>query len=391
MNESAKWVESNYQKVFERNRMPLFNIMISFLYDKNQDSYDFFTKIKSANIIFGSLLLLMLWFYFRQKVHPLIGLNLFLSFSFSFCVFKSAFAQVENIHHIVFFIVFAYMVLSIKKTSYQLAVTLGCVTAICYLLKASVLLMFAIYIFISLTKICFINQKKHIFLQLLISVSIFLLILSPYLLYNYQNYGITFYNFNSHYVMWRESWEESVFRMSEYTSGLENSDWPSNLPIGPIQYLNHHGFAHALERITDGLKLFIQTFQYNSHGFNQFIIIWTILTSFFVSMKFTLILSYLKKFPFLFLFVILNHVAYFLFICWYMRIDSGIRFISVLFLPYLFSLTLVNHIVMRDIITNKQSKRYYLFFSVLVLILIFNLNHAQDVICNLSINENGGR
>ena len=84
-------------------------------------------------------------------------------------------------------------------------------------------------------------------------ILVFLLLLSPYLIESKAKYGAYFYNVNTTFYIWYDSWDEA--KAGTLAAG-DHLGWP-DLPDEEIpslqKYLDEHSAVEILHRFRDGV------------------------------------------------------------------------------------------------------------------------------------------
>ena len=242
----------------DRNRMPLFNYLMYVSYSNNLSEDFQYRVFQSTNIffviIFSIIYVLKLWTFFNSKVY------------FYCCVVFTIFIPIISyIHDVVveplFYITYGLFCLYAKdlletpdRYNY---IKFSFISTILYLLKATGLnLFFSSLIFIGLINI----YKKRIsaktlFINSFLSFIIFIMLCAPYLIENYNKFnGHIFYNVNTTFYIWYDSWEEVENGTKLYGDRL---NWP-NMPEDNIpsisKYLSEHTVEDITQRFFQGFK-----------------------------------------------------------------------------------------------------------------------------------------
>lgn len=378
LNFAERMVKSNYKYMGDRNRMPLFPFLISFVYSKNREV--FFLRAKILNIYLSLLYLVILFLIFLKYLPLLESINLILVIAFTVYLFKAPNVQAELTYYTLFFITFLILISVLINPSLEKCFLAGISAALTQLTKASMLpliisfvLVFTMNILITLykekigtspiisnsiherTKIFYRIEKEiqrifekfriknarflYLLLCFFLFISTFLTVLSPYLYESKKFYGGYFFNVSINYYMWHDSWEEVKTNTDIYNKyRLEEI---ANLPLeavpGPGNYLRDNGIGKIFVRIANGLLHNFHSMK-NSYGYFKYILIFIFLLSASILFNFSKAKEYFLKyfFPISFFAVVIG--VYTISISFYTSIAGGNRFILGLFLPFTFSL-----------------------------------------------------
>ena len=248
-------LSENYWYLGDRNRMPIFNYFLSLFYDLNLNELKNYYNLKIANLALTSFLSMLFFLKLNKKFQ-----NKFIFINFSFFVLViPIFALVhqllvESIFFISFCLMLVYFDQFYNEPSTQNGIKLGFAGAFCYLLKYTGLtVFFAISLF---TVIFGLLNKKTIYIKRFIIVFFtFFILVSPYLYENYTNFNNhIFYNVNSEFYFWADSWEEIV---DGVRANNDRVGWPtmedSELPSFE-KYVSEHSFSDVYNRFLFGFK-----------------------------------------------------------------------------------------------------------------------------------------
>ena len=248
-------LSENYWYLGDRNRMPIFNYFLSLFYDLNLNELKNYYNLKIANLALTSFLSMLFFLKLNKKFQ-----NKFIFINLSFFVLViPIFALVhqllvESIFFISFCLMLVYFDQFYNEPSTQNGIKLGFAGAFCYLLKYTGLtVFFAISLF---TVIFGLLNKKTIYIKRFIIVFFtFFILVSPYLYENYTNFNNhIFYNVNSEFYFWADSWEEIV---DGVRANNDRVGWPtmeeSELPSFE-KYVSEHSFSDVYNRFLFGFK-----------------------------------------------------------------------------------------------------------------------------------------
>jgi hypothetical protein len=217
--------ESNYTYIGNRNRMPLYPFLQSLLYKSDLSDEDFFVRGKQLNIMLSVGFLIGL-FFILQKYLPFTGaINLILITAFTVFIFKAAFFQAELLFYFLNFCCFLLMNKLLHRPKWQWGVLTGAMLGVAHLTKASVLVGLILFLAVAVLQETYkfyeqkrssdadmLRTRKQLIMNLVSIVCVaimFLATVSHYILNSKRVYGSYFYNVNSTFYMWYDSWEEA--------------------------------------------------------------------------------------------------------------------------------------------------------------------------------------
>ncbi len=242
----------------ERNRMPVYPWLLSWMYDPAMTPDQFFEAGKSWNIRLSLVLLAALWFVMRRYLPLLAATSLLLVIAFGYFVWKAGYAQVELLYYSLFFLSFiaCWRLLESRAPRETLvtAAVAGGLAALTHLAKAAVLpLMGCVMVaYGAQTLNAAVRSRRsgersdersgerirdHRFGKalawrvaggLVLAVS-FLGVLSPYLLNSKRVFGQYFYNVNTTFYLWYDDWPAATVGTYAHGDGV---GWPQMPAVG---------------------------------------------------------------------------------------------------------------------------------------------------------------
>lgn len=342
--------ETNFSYTGKRNRMPLYPGFQGLFYRPEMGDTNFFTQGKQVNTILSLVLLAGLFFVFRNYLSLHRATVLTLIAAVSLFIFKSAYFTSELLYYSLSFLGYLGMGLMLLTPSLLLGIGTGVILGLTYLTKASILPAVAAFAFAFWVKegITFFRRERATVepaekkerLQRLASFFLVLItllaVLFPYLRESKQKYGHYFYNVNSTFYMWYDTWKEALEDTAKY--GYRER-WP-NLPPDEIpsfrNYLREHSYSEIGTRLLTGLEKQIIHLSNPYNAVNYVLIYELLLLILVLWAGWEKISQMIKEYFPLLLFFLLNFVGYLVLYGWYFPIAGGPRFIYGLFLPVAF-------------------------------------------------------
>ena len=342
--------ETNFSYTGVRNQMPLYPYLQALFYQPEMSQAEFFAQGKNVNIILSLILLGALFLVFQNYLSLHRAAVLMLILAVGLFIFKAGYFTSELLYYSLSFLGFLGMGLMLLKPSLILGLLTGLTLAMTYLTKATILPAIVAFTFAFFVKegitlfrkkrgtLVHASQKERI--QRILSVSLvlisFLVLLSPYLFESEQTYGRYFYNVNSTFYIWYDTWKDALADTTKY-GYLQH--WPALPPDeipGLRNYIRDHSFEEIKARLVGGLKA---QFYYLVHpySFVNYILIYSFFALLMIpGIGVKKILQIIKSYLPLLLFVLLNFFGYLLLFAWYFPIAGGSRFLYGLFLPSAF-------------------------------------------------------
>jgi len=353
---AEEMVRTGYQYKGDRNRTPLYPYLLTLVHDKSMDTSAFFLKAKIFSI-FLSIGTLALIFIISLKFLPLWHASvLTLINAIGVYVYKAGYVQPELLFYALNFASFILMCLMLIKPRVLTGILTGLVLAIAYLTKASILpglLLFLVIYFFQITYqvyMRFMSQEVNNpaapqlttrLSSIILLVITFFALLFPYIRENKQMFGSYFYNVNSTFYIWYDTWEQVEIGTSAHGDDVGWPDMPADEIPSLRKYLQEHSPAQMVERFTSGLISQAENLS-RPYGKINYLLIYTMALIAFLLLDIQASFTMLRKHLLLIVFCVLYFSGYLILFAWYSPIAEyhDMRFTYGLFLPYLFSIFL---------------------------------------------------
>ena len=366
-------LSDNYWYLGDRNRMPLFNYFLSLFYNLNLSELDNYYNLKIANLALTSVLSFLFFLKINKKFENkfiLINLSFFILIIPTFALVHQL--LVESIFFIGFCLLLVYFEQFYDNPSTKNSIKLGLTAALVYFLKYTGL---TVFFAISLFTIIFglINKRKIYIKKFLIVFLTFFILVSPYLYENYTNFNKhPFYNVNSEFYFWADSWEEIV---NGVRANNDRIGWPtmeeSELPSFS-KYVAEHTLSDVYNRFLYGFKsIGIDYFSINKLGSHITIVsLATVILSIYLAKKGKVF--YLLKPTYLDIITILTCGFILVASAFNGYISTGLRYT----LPIAIPIFLMVFLKLDKINSQNNSKTFYSIFVCLIILDIFILANS---------------
>ena len=260
MNIAKQAYETRFQYTGNRNQMPLYSWIQALFYSPEMDDEAFFQQGKQLNVALSLLGLLALGIAFFAKFSKLYAFYSILVIAFLVFAIKSPFFQVEILFYTLFGLAFILSLETLLSPKWHKSIGVGVLFALAHFSKASALP--GLFIFISSYGILFLSrlfsrslnrgQVKRILYHASAPLVVFIALLFPYFQENKDTYGTYFYNVNTTFYMWYDSWDEA--KEGTRAAG-DRRGWP-DMPNEEIpslsKYLREHTTDEIIERFRNG-------------------------------------------------------------------------------------------------------------------------------------------
>ena len=260
MDAAIKAYETRFAYTGDRNRMPLYPFLQALFYSPDMSPEDFFQQGKRLNIALSLVCIAALSAVFFTRFSKLYAAYSLLLIALIVFAIKSPFFQAELLFYTLFAFTFILSIDTLKAPSRTKTLALGVMFALCQYTKASAMPGLFIFAFsYGLLLLARLRRPganpeglKPVLFSALAPILVFLLLLSPYLLESKANYGSYFYNVNTTFYLWYDSWDEA--KAGTLAAG-DHLGWP-DLPDEEIpslhKYLDEHTAQDILNRFRDG-------------------------------------------------------------------------------------------------------------------------------------------
>jgi hypothetical protein len=357
MNFSVKVWESNFRYMGGRNRMPVYAFLQAAFYRPKFNDKEFFIHAKQVNILLSLLLLTITFIILRRYLSVLPAVNLILIFAFGLYVFKAGYVQVELLFYFLIFVSTILLIRMLISPSISLGIMTGIWLGITQLAKAAMLPLLAFFIFTFLSKefTHWLQKKQTNELDrnhnrliyrlsgLLLVILCFLIVVYPYISESKRIYGQYFYNVNSTFYIWYDSWDE----VKQGTRAFGDRDgWP-DMPEDQIptfrKYMREHSLDQVYKRFTRGLKNQLNNI-INPYSFFNYTLIYFSILIVFGLINYKSSAKLIKKFFWPVIFILSILIGYLLSYAWFTPIaKTTYRFTYTWFLPFLFWVSIAVH------------------------------------------------
>lgn len=350
---AEKAYATRFQYKGDRQKNPGFPYLLALIYDPGMNEFKFFRRAQMVNI-FLSMIVLVIFFIFTRKFLPTMqSLLLTLVAAGSIYVYRAGYVQPEPLYFFLAFVTYVLMAWMIVNPSLLLAATTGVMVALAYLVKASALPSMMLFVLMFGAKILcdwisrtpkkekggkILTLTRSNLVKLILMITVFLGLLSPYLLENKRMFGQYFYNVNTSLFIWYDSFNEARETTSPHGDYI---GWPA-MPEEQIhtmrKYLREHTAEQIINREITGLVDALASFKKPYSRFN-YPIIFSIVFCLVCAWDFRKSFELARRHVFLVIFALGYFTGYMLSFAWFSPIADHFvaRFVYGLMLPFSFS------------------------------------------------------
>ncbi|MEP6686672.1 MAG: hypothetical protein ABJB22_07840, partial [Verrucomicrobiota bacterium] len=334
--------ETHYAVTGGRNQMPVYPFLLSLLYRPGFTESEFLARAQVFNVCLSAVILLLLLILYRRHFPAYYGAALVVATAFAVFLIRAPCARAELLFYFLSFCLFLSFWKMLVAPDIPLAVWTGALAGLAHLTKASVLP--ALLIFTGAFALKVIREYRlsrvpavgrgAVLLALVLAT--FLAIVFPYLQTSKRVFGHYFYNVNSTFYMWCDSWPEAKALTGAHGDRI---GWPT-LPPDQIpsegKYWRDHSFLQIAGRLSHGV-LKLVTHNARVDGYYKYIALLTGTAAVLAIRKRVRFGELLRSRIPLAVFLGLFFVGYFMLYAWYVPILVDSRFVLALFLPLTFT------------------------------------------------------
>ena len=396
MGYAQKMAQTDYATIGGRNRMPVFPFFLSLIYQPDLSDEAFFERSKTFSLILSGLVLAVLFLIFLKQFHKLwYAALLTLLLAFSLFVYRAGFIQAELFFYLLSFALFLALIDQLRRPTWPKAIFTGILLGIAHLTKASILPALMLFFFVAVLKegytfyrarqtdpsyaAYFDKYTQGRLLALALVGITFLITVYPYISTSKRVFGTYFYNVNSTFYIWYDSWHEVTTGTRAHG---DRAGWPTMPPEelpSAGKYFGEHTWGQILGRFRDG---FWGLVEFARLPYRKYILIYLGLLLGVGLWRYRQIRQDFTADTFFgFLFVGGYFSGYALLYLWYYPIAPGPqsdRFILALFIPLLYSVSKVVFAYVTPGV-NASSPLIFLTGGALMLLIAADIHTALQV------------
>jgi hypothetical protein len=293
--EYRNWHGIGPPQMLRRNIMPLYPAYLALFYDPGISDPEYFIIAKRWSIRLSLALLVVLGFVFARYLPALVATNLTLIVAFGYWVFKAGYAQPELLYYFLLFLTFLACCHLLRERrpgrSVALAVGAGVLAALTHLTKAAMPLFLGVF-FVAYAAGELVRLRESRLggaaerrdrvrraawrlVAALVLVACFLGVLFPYISTSKRVFGRYFYNANTTFYVWYDTWGEAGADMKD--AGAETA-WPNrparDLP-GPARYWRTHTIEQIAERFLEGFRNMVDR-SFHTYWYYPFVLVYLV-------------------------------------------------------------------------------------------------------------------
>jgi hypothetical protein len=198
-----------------------------------------------------------------------------------------------------------------------------------------------------------------------LAIGLFLALIFPYIKVSKERYHSYFYNVNSTFYMWCDSWAEAkgfsdAYDDRHFNPNYDNhrADLDSAAEDVPsfAKYRATHSIGKILGRFIHGLgRMFTETFR--SFWYMPYVLVFALGSAYAVWRSWPKVFAALRADPVTPAFIASFFLSYIALYAWWMILARSQRFVLTLFLPLLFVLTFICQTYGKDVLVRIKGKQ----------------------------------
>ena len=343
--------QSEFSYVGNRNRMPAYPFFLALTLD-DPGAPTAFAQAKMLNSLLSIGLLTGIGLLLFRRLPALAAATLILITAFELFAYKAAYVQAELLFYALSFGPFVLMIDSFRRPSLGGAVALGILAGLAQLTKASELPVMVVFAAVVAGSSAVAGVKLARgggdgkvttvlpeVLRLGVVLAFFLLTILPYIKNSWYRYGHPFYNVNSTFYVWYDSWAEVEQGTRAHGDRVGWPDMPPDQIPSPSKYLREHRLSDIAARLGRGIGLTVSTALDSFSYAGPILFLGTALASAaFLEKK--RLLSWIGRHRALAVFLVAYFGLQLLAFSWFAEMVDGNRLVLVMLVPLLFILAL---------------------------------------------------
>ena len=336
------------------NQSPLYPLIQSLFHGKQTDWESFLVQGKSVHLVLSFVILAGIFFIFRlyltlDQAVALLGITAFTVF-----LFRASYVHPAQLYYLINLATFVLMCKMFVSPNLTVAALCGICAGLAYLTKVSMLpavgifaavfIVQELYLYLAVnrraTDVSSFRARMYRLASLGLVLLLFIVVITPQIVANKRTFGKFFYNVNTTFYMWYDSWED--VKLGTRAHG-DREGWPKmtpdQIPSAAKYWREHTADEISWRWIMGILKYFILAV--TSYGWFKYVLLLGALAGVGIAMNLSASLTKAKEHFFLLLFVMCYFAVYVAGFIWFAAICVASRYILELFLPYVFFCAIV--------------------------------------------------
>ena len=252
--------DSKYTYTGSRDFMPGFPLLASPFMDTTLPDGSLFAQGKVVNILLSLSFLSGIFLFVRKSFNLLLSTLFVFIVAFTLFIYKAPYFQPELTYYFLSFGAFVLMLEVFRRPNFLPAAGVGLLLALAHYTKASALPAIALFFVAMIAQgfyLGFVRDRNwrvatRIFAIAMTAALAFLLPLSSYLRESKETYGSYFYNLNSSYYVWFDSFGKAKASDQTFNYAFGKPDVPDSELPSLQNYIRTHDLGEILDRFQKG-------------------------------------------------------------------------------------------------------------------------------------------
>lgn len=346
--------ETNFAAVGDRARLPVYPALIAFLYRPGLSEDEFLQRGKLAGIVLAALVTALAagLFQYHGKAWDTTAASLVVMLTV--LAYKAPYCQADVLFYGLSCLLFCLLLSLIDNPCWTTSVLARAVGGLAHLTKASVLPAMGLALGVLLIRgsVVWYQQYRqgsppadrsgslkfgaHLGCASLLLGS-FLIVVFPYIRTSNERFGHYFYNVNSTFYVWYDSWDEVKAGTRAHGDRVGWPDLPPDQIPSFTKYLREHTAQQALARLARGLVRYTLLVGIYSYGYTEFALLYLALLGvlFWQNRRGLDLWAEWRSHGSAAIFAGLYFGGYLMLYAWFAPVSTGHRFVLTLYLPAL--------------------------------------------------------
>ena len=402
---AARMQDSGFAHIGDRNRMPVFPFLLALTIERGGPNEATFRQAKTVNLVLSIVLLVGCGMILRRYFDLRWAILLTEIAAWSLFVFKAPYVQAELLYYALTFGLVVMALELLVRPSAAMAIALGIVAGLAHLTKASVLpglvLLLAALLVQGLLKraqavrvTSAASPPRGIWASSLrypfLIACFFLLTIFPYIKNSWYRFGHLFYNVNSTFYMWYDSWDEAKPGTRAHGDRVGWPDMPAEEIPSPGKYLREHSLAQMADRVLSNAQDTLAVAA-GSYGYFKYALLFSLALLVAVVLNPDRANAIWRTYPELVLYILAFFAAHAVLDSWFRPLlDHGNRLVLALYLPFLFIGARAVHSLVSDGYVEFRGSRLRVTDALFLGLTVLVLSDVWAVLVDRSLHMYGG-
>lgn len=344
---AADLQRTGFTQLGDRNRMPVYQYLLAMTVERGGPSEATFREGKAMNLVLSILLLTAVAAVLWRNLGPAWAILLTEIAAWTLFVFKAPYVQAELLYYTLTMGLVVLIMRFMKRPRVGSAIAVGITAGLAHLTKASILPALVLLL------VAIAGQAVWTAFRagrdgappgrsllpsagyLLLIAGFFLLTVFPYIKNSHDRFGPWFYNVNSTFYMWYDSWDQATAGTKAHGDRLGWPVMPADEIPTPAKYWREHSPRQIFLRLSVNAQDILAT-AVDSYGYFKYIVLFIAAVALAAVVRPDAAKAIWREHTFLVLFWLAYFAGYFVLYAWFRPVlGHGNRLVLGLYLPFL--------------------------------------------------------